>query len=332
MDGSGGGGGGDEPPSNVIHGLGMGAGLEGISTDGAMREAIGRIMGDVADPHFQRTVEETLQEMATGAGASTAGGADAADPQADGHVAASVFSALAQHSGAAGANAVAQTLSMLSRLGDDVGGKDGVAAAGALPGSDAAQSTEALSDELIKKMTAEFEAMGGKDDFEAVTDNMMRQLLSKDIMCAAFSIARSPAAPTPALHPPSIAPSPPPPPRPRADRYTPMHSITERFPGWLATHADGLNREEYANYGKMYQTFQKLVMTYETDPDNFPRVLELMQDLQECGNPPVDIIKDLAPGLELSADGMPVMMPGMGPGMQAPGGGAPMPGVACSVV
>jgi hypothetical protein len=132
-------------------------------------------------------VEETLQEMATGAGSSTAGGADAADPQGDGHIAASVFSALAQHSGAAGANAVAQTLAMLSRLDQDVGGKDGIQATGTLPGSDAAQSTEALSDELIKKMTAEFEAMGGKEDFDSVTDNMMRQLLSKDIMCAPSS-------------------------------------------------------------------------------------------------------------------------------------------------
>ena len=125
--------------------------------------------------------------MATGAGSSTAGGADAADPQGDGHIAASVFSALAQHSGAAGANAVAQTLAMLSRLDQDVGGKDGIQATGTLPGSDAAQSTEALSDELIKKMTAEFEAMGGKEDFDSVTDNMMRQLLSKDIMCAPSS-------------------------------------------------------------------------------------------------------------------------------------------------
>ena len=104
-----GGGGVDAPTHSIIHGLGMAAGLDGISTDGAMREAIGRIMGDVADPHFQRTVEETLQEMATGAGSSTAGGSDAADPQGDGHIAASVFSALAQHSGAAGANAVSKS-------------------------------------------------------------------------------------------------------------------------------------------------------------------------------------------------------------------------------
>ena len=61
----------------------------------------------------------------------------------------------------------------------------------------------------------------------------------------------------------------------------------------------------------MYQCFQKLVLTYEIEPDNFPRILELFQDLQDTGNPPVDIVKGLAPGLELSADGMPAMMPNM---------------------
>lgn len=33
------------------------------------------------------------------------------------------------------------------------------------------------------------------------------------------------------------------------------------------------------SYGRMYQSFQKLVMVYETEPDNFPRLMELMQDV-----------------------------------------------------
>ncbi len=149
------------------------------------------------------------------------------------------------------------------------------------------------------------------------------------------------------------------------------------------------------SYGRMYQAFQKLVMVYETEPDNFPRLMELMQDvsgggtdgrtrvdckrvgpssgrtfpytmhkhspapaltissfaplplppsippplpnpqLQECGQPPSEIIKDLAPGLELSPDGLP-LMPNMGPGMPEgmPGtDGAPgLPGQGCSVM
>ena len=113
--------------------------------------------------------------------------------------------------------------------------------------------------------------MGAKEDFAGVVDNMMRQLLNRDIM------------------------------------YVPMRSVCEKFPEWLAKNAARQTREEYENYGKMYQTFQKLCMVYETEPDNFPRLLELMQDLQELGQPPNEIIKELAPGLVLSDDGLPVM-------------------------
>ena len=55
-----------------------------------------------------------------------------------------------------------------------------------------------------------------------------------------------------------------------------------------------------------------------------------MQEMQETGQPPVEIIKDLAPGLEFGADGMPVM-PNMGQGVVPPG----MPGdpaQGCSVM
>lgn len=237
----------------------LGAGS--VSSDADMKRAVHSVLGEVADPHFRATVEQTLREMSAGSGASTAGGGSAADPVADGHLAASVFSTLASQSGAAGADAIANTLGMLGRLSEDGGG------------GDAAAATEGLSDALIAKMMSEFETMGGKDDFAQVTDGMMRQLLSKDIM------------------------------------YVPLRSIAERFPGWLAKHTNTITEDEYNNYGRMYQTFQKLVLTYEIEPDNFPRVLELFNDLQESGNPPVEIIKDLAPGLELGADGMPAMAP-----------------------
>ena len=95
-------------------------------------------------------------------------------------------------------------------------------------------------------------------------------------------------------------------------------------------HAEELPKVDYDNYGNMYMTFQKLVLAYETDPDNFPRILELFQDLQDAGNPPLEIIKGLAPALELTADGMPAMMPGMGPGMPEPGVGG-LPAAGCSV-
>ena len=42
--------------------------------------------------------------------------------------------------------------------------------------------------------------------------------------------------------------------------------------------------------------------------------MELMFDLQQYGQPPADIIKGLAPGLQFDENGMPIM-PNMGAGM-----------------
>lgn len=92
----------------------------------------------------------------------------------------------------------------------------------------------------------------------------------------------------------------------------------------------------------MYQAFQRLRDVYDTQPDNFPRIMEYMQDvrvctgiptspcpaaststsplhttstqLQACGQPPAEIVKELAPGLEFGPDGMP-LLPNMGQGI-----------------
>ncbi|RQM14263.1 hypothetical protein KXD40_004389 [Peronospora effusa] len=67
---------------------------------------------------------------------------------------------------------------------------------------------------------------------------------------------------------------------------------------------------------------------YESEPDNYARLSELMQEMQETGQPPSEIVKDLAPertsantfpslfpiGLQFDEEGMPIM-PNMGPGM-----------------
>ena len=68
-----------------------------------------------------------------------------------------------------------------------------------------------------------------------------------------------------------------------------------------------LSPEDYKRYGKMYQYFQKIVALYESEPNNFARLQELFQDMQECGQPPVELIKELAPGLDFGPDGMPIM-------------------------
>ena len=140
-------------------------------------------------------------------------------------------------------------------------------------------------------MMAEFEKLGQKEDFEQIVENMMRQLLARDLM------------------------------------YEPMKLVCEKYPEWLAEKLEGLSHDEYVRYGTQYQYFQRIVAVYEREPDNFARLVELLQDLQKYGQPPAEIIKDLAPGLEFSADGMPLMnmgdniLPNMSgqPGLGLPG-------------
>ena len=50
---------------------------------------------------------------------------------------------------------------------------------------------------------------------------------------------------------------------------------------------------------------QKILAVYETEPDNFPRLMKLMFDMQAFGQPPADIIADLAPGLALTRTACP---------------------------
>mmetsp|Transcript_34776 Transcript_34776/g.44359 ORF Transcript_34776/g.44359 Transcript_34776/m.44359 type:complete len:290 (-) Transcript_34776:23-892(-) len=153
---------------------------------------------------------------------------------------------------------VARTLEQLSKAG-------AVAEGGEM------SQMEAAGEEVMREMMQEFEKLGEKEDYNEVIENMMQQLLAKELM------------------------------------YEPVKSITERFPKWLAENKEYLNDSDYERFGKQYQCFQRIRALYETEPDNFDRLTELMQDMQEYGQVPSEIIKELAPGLEFNDDGMPIM-------------------------
>ncbi|CAE7873016.1 qtrt1 [Symbiodinium sp. KB8] len=221
-----------------------------------------QLMDKLADPDFKAALDQAMGDMK-------------ASGVPDGQRGATVDGAAPLDSDELDATLQA-TLDMMGKLGGD---------------PHAADAAGGMSEEAMAEMMKEFESMGKKPDFQAVIDNIMKQLLTKDIM------------------------------------FEPVQEITARFPEWLADNRGKLSAEEYANYGRMYQAFQRLAATYETEPDNFPRIMELMQDLQACGQPPADIIKDLAPGLDFGPDGMP-MLPNMGAGVP---GMPQLPTGACCV-
>ncbi|GAB2216931.1 hypothetical protein Droror1_Dr00000082 [Drosera rotundifolia] len=122
-------------------------------------------------------------------------------------------------------------------------------------------------DALVEEWIKQFEDFAGPQDVESIVETMMQQLLSKEIL------------------------------------HEPMKEIGERYPQWLEEHKAGLSEKDYKRYSHQYELIQELNGVYETDLGNFTKIVDLMQRMQECGQPPNDIVRELAPDFDLSSLG-----------------------------
>ncbi|XP_047330706.1 peroxisome biogenesis protein 19-2-like [Impatiens glandulifera] len=119
-------------------------------------------------------------------------------------------------------------------------------------------------DPMMEDWVKQFEELAGSQDMESIVETMMQQLLSKEIL------------------------------------NEPMKEIGERYPKWLEDNKSKLSKDEFDRYSNQYELIKDLNIVYETEPDNFTKIVELMQKMQECGQPPNDIVKELAPDFDLS--------------------------------
>ena len=104
---------------------------------------------------------------------------------------------------------------------------------------------------------------GGADDFamEGLLDNLVGQLLSKDVM------------------------------------HEPMKHLNAEFPRYLATHGESLSEEERTRYTEQQRLVAQILEAYEQAPDDTDRVATLMQKMQACGPPPPEIAGPVADGV-----------------------------------
>eukprot|EP00245_Coleochaete_scutata_P007631 TRINITY_DN23130_c0_g1_i1.p1 TRINITY_DN23130_c0_g1~~TRINITY_DN23130_c0_g1_i1.p1 ORF type:complete len:286 (+),score=78.99 TRINITY_DN23130_c0_g1_i1:22-879(+) len=134
-----------------------------------------------------------------------------------------------------------------------------------------AQSEPINDEEALEQLVQQFEQLGGNQDMHSLMDTVMRQLLSKEVL------------------------------------HAPMQEIGERYPAWLETNKATLSEEDYNRYSRQYDYIKQLCNVYDTTPDDFNLIIELMQQMQNCGQPPKDIVAELAPGMDFSEDGMPML-------------------------
>ncbi|KAL9268640.1 Peroxisome biogenesis protein 19-1-like protein [Drosera capensis] len=127
--------------------------------------------------------------------------------------------------------------------------------------------SESGKDAFVEEWIKQFEDFAGPQDVESIVETMMQQLLSKEIL------------------------------------HEPMKEIGEKYPQWLEEHKTGLSEEDYKRYSHQYELIQELNGVYETDSGNFTKIVDLMQRMQECGQPPNDIVRELGPDFDLSSLG-----------------------------
>ena len=197
--------------------------------------------------------------------------------------AAAAMRARAGDGAGAGQDSIAASLSQLNSglegMEGHAGGGEVPEDAGVLPGLGAGDDTLGMDEAMLEELAKQFGNLSGEggDGFEGMMDAMMMQLMSKDVL------------------------------------YGPMKHMEARFPEWLAENPEGLDDAGLAPYRRQYACVQRLVAAYDAEPDNFDKVVELMQELQDAGQPPEVIVRELHPegGPNLSALGL------------GPGGGMP---------
>ncbi|KAJ1679432.1 Peroxisome chaperone and import receptor [Spiromyces aspiralis] len=95
--------------------------------------------------------------------------------------------------------------------------------------------------------------------------------------------------------------------------YDPMKELNQEYPKYLAANKDKLSKDEYRRYENQYRCVQEILAHFDQTPSGSDedssksdkQVKKLMEKMQSYGQPPEDLIKILAPDLELGPDGVP---------------------------
>ncbi|KAI8853213.1 Pex19 protein [Chytridium lagenaria] len=105
----------------------------------------------------------------------------------------------------------------------------------------------------MEQMMKELEALMGGGDFENMFEGIMEQIMSKDLL------------------------------------YEPMKDLVTKYPEWLAANKEKISAEDYTRYNQQLSIIQEIIAAYDAklpEDQESKKVIDLMQKMQECGNPP----------------------------------------------
>ncbi|KAI0764748.1 Pex19 protein family-domain-containing protein [Fomes fomentarius] len=142
----------------------------------------------------------------------------------------------------------------------------------------ATKGNDGLED-IFSRLGADLDSTESEEELKGMLETMMSQLMSKDVL------------------------------------YEPLKELHDKFPSYLEDHASTLSTEDKTRYDKQSKVVAQIVATFEDssytddDPQKGLKIVELMQEMQEHGSPPAEIMGPLPPGFNLGPDGLP-QLPG----------------------
>lgn len=129
------------------------------------------------------------------------------------------------------------------------------------------------TDDIMEAMMKQMESLVDSKELDGMLEGMVESLMSKDIL------------------------------------YEPMKDLANRYPTWLQENKEKCNAEEFEKYTAQHGYIQEIIAIYENnatlDDALNKKVADLMTKMQECGNPPTEILKEFAPDMEIGPDGAP---------------------------
>ncbi|KAJ1966045.1 Peroxisome chaperone and import receptor [Dipsacomyces acuminosporus] len=124
--------------------------------------------------------------------------------------------------------------------------------------------------DMMEELMRQIDQAGDDGQLDSLVDDVIGQLMSKDIL------------------------------------YQPLKDLDVEYPKYLAKNKDTLPAEEYERYEKQHSYVREIIAQFDASKDgtaNDPKIVELMQKMQDCGQPPNELLKVLAPDMELDASG-----------------------------
>ncbi|CAN9503024.1 unnamed protein product [Ophioblennius macclurei] len=163
--------------------------------------------------------------------------------------------------------------------------------------ADNLQSTGLAGDDLVKALEGlgldEGGEAGGEDgNILPIMQSIMHNLLSKDVL------------------------------------YPSLKEITTKYPEWLETNKPTISSEEYQRYEQQSKIMGEICHLFEKEEEGasdkegtFEGIMELMQKLQDLGQPPKELAGDAPPGFNFDMESL-----------NLPGGPGPNAGEQCSIM